>query len=64
MADTTITLMDNGPLLVKGTFALMDATGKPYTQKETVALCRCGSSKNKPFCDASHKDKFESAPRA
>ena len=57
-----IQIMDNGPLLVKGDTALKDAAGNAYDLegKETIALCRCGRSENKPFCDGSHRDNFES----
>lgn len=64
MADVEITVRDNGPYLVSGTFRLQDAEGNPFETKGTVALCRCGLSDNKPMCDGSHKKGFESAPRA
>jgi CDGSH-type Zn-finger protein len=49
----TITIRDNGPLLVDGEFRLVDAQGVevPIQKK---ALCRCGGSTNKPFCDGTH----------
>ena len=63
MAD--ISVRDNGPLLIKGDFVVIDAAGNSYEKKDVVALCRCGHSANKPFCDGSHKiENFESAPRA
>jgi CDGSH-type Zn-finger protein len=37
---------------------VVDADGKPFAiaaGKEVIALCRCGASKNKPFCDGAHK---------
>ena len=55
---TTITIRDNGPLLVHGPITVADAAGNQFqipTDKPAVALCRCGQSKNKPFCDGSHK---------
>jgi CDGSH-type Zn-finger protein len=58
MAEVTIQTLRNGPLLVKGPVQIQDATGKPIPAKDTsgtVALCRCGNSKSKPFCDGSHK---------
>jgi CDGSH-type Zn-finger protein len=58
MADVTVQTLKNGPLLVKGPVQLIDAEGKPIPAKDgsgTVALCRCGQSKSKPFCDGSHK---------
>jgi hypothetical protein len=54
----TIRCRENGPLVVHGPFRLVDHTGKEYelpTDKPLVALCRCGHSGNKPFCDGSHK---------
>ncbi|MGA2898003.1 MAG: CDGSH iron-sulfur domain-containing protein [Acidobacteriaceae bacterium] len=52
-----ITVRPNGPLLVEGAFALSDLDGKQWdlTGKPAVALCRCGASENKPFCDGAHK---------
>jgi CDGSH-type Zn-finger protein len=45
----------NGPILVKGECEMVDAEGKKIATKESFALCRCGGSKNKPFCDGTHK---------
>lgn len=55
---------DNGPLLVSGDVKLVDAEGNEFETKAQYALCRCGRSENKPFCDGSHKQGFESSPRA
>ncbi len=58
MADTkgcTIAPQPNGPLLVRGGFALVDPEGARHDHAEPVALCRCGGSQNKPFCDGTHK---------
>jgi len=45
-----------GPLLVRGDFEVFDADGTPVPKnRETVALCRCGGSKIKPWCDGTHK---------
>lgn len=55
---TVIRCRENGPLVIQGPFRLVDHLGREYplpTDKPAVALCRCGSSKNKPFCDGSHK---------
>ena len=43
-----------GPIWVKGGIAVEDAKGRVYPIRNRVALCRCGKSKNKPFCDAQH----------
>jgi CDGSH-type Zn-finger protein len=51
----TITTRMNGPYLVKGHVHLIDAEGKEFTYTgDTIALCRCGHSANKPFCDGTH----------
>jgi CDGSH-type Zn-finger protein len=57
MADVTIKTRDNGPLLVSGPVNLTDSQGNSFdlTGKENVALCRCGHSANKPFCDGAHR---------
>jgi len=53
----TINIARNGPLLVKGLKHLKDADGNPIPmEKDVMALCRCGASENKPFCDGTHKE--------
>lgn len=66
MADTKITVRPNGPYLVEGEITLLDPDGNAFAlQGERFALCRCGQSKNKPFCDASHREcGFESVVAA
>ena len=51
-----ITVLNNGPLRVKGDVTLKDANGESYDLKgrDAISLCRCGNSENKPFCDGSH----------
>ena len=59
MSQVTIKVRDNGPLLVEGPITVIDATGNTFTipaNKPAIALCRCGQSKNKPFCDGTHKE--------
>jgi CDGSH-type Zn-finger protein len=54
----TIRCRENGPLLVQGALKIMDHVGNEFVippGKDVVALCRCGQSKNKPFCDGSHR---------
>jgi CDGSH-type Zn-finger protein len=49
---------ENGPLVVHGPVTVVDHNGNEFTvpdSKENVALCRCGHSGNKPFCDGSHR---------
>ena len=64
MSDVTLTVFDNGPVLVKGEFTLNDPDGQAFPEQSQIALCRCGASQNKPFCDGAHaKCGFESAVR-
>ena len=45
-----------GPLLVRGPVEIVDAEGNAVERRrQTVALCRCGASKIKPYCDGTHK---------
>ncbi|MDA0353266.1 MAG: CDGSH iron-sulfur domain-containing protein [Chloroflexi bacterium] len=61
----TIKVNNNGPYIVSGELELVDATGKAFTKTGTLALCRCGHSANKPFCDGSHnREGFESEVQA
>ena len=56
---TTIKVRQNGSLLVEGDdVKLIDWNGNEYkpANPQKFALCRCGHSKNKPFCDSSHKE--------
>jgi CDGSH-type Zn-finger protein len=51
-----ITPYPDGPYLVRGSFELTDADGNVIeTRRRTIALCRCGASRRKPFCDGTHK---------
>jgi CDGSH-type Zn-finger protein len=62
----TISTRPNGPYLVKGPIQLLDPDGKAFpVSGDTVALCRCGQSANKPFCDGTHnKVGFQAAQKA
>ncbi|SDO22732.1 Zn-finger domain of CDGSH type-containing protein [Geodermatophilus sp. DSM 45219] len=61
----TITPYRDGPLIVRGDFRLLDQDGAEIDPgRETIALCRCGKSGIKPFCDGSHKRAGFSAPSA
>lgn len=64
LAKATITIRDNGPLLISGDVELVDAEGKVFETREQFALCRCGLSEKKPFCDGAHRKGFESTVRA
>jgi CDGSH-type Zn-finger protein len=56
MSDVKIQVKPNGPLLVSGDISLVDIAGKAFGlgSRTTIALCRCGHSENKPFCDGAH----------
>jgi CDGSH-type Zn-finger protein len=53
--DATITATDNGPYLVEGSITLLDAEGGEHQVIDAIALCRCGHSSTKPFCDGTHE---------
>jgi CDGSH-type Zn-finger protein/uncharacterized Fe-S cluster protein YjdI len=52
---TQIALAEHGPLLVTGSLEIVSGTGRTIERCGKTALCRCGGSANKPFCDGSHK---------
>jgi uncharacterized Fe-S cluster protein YjdI len=52
--ENVVTLAPNGPLYVRGSIVVTDAEGVEVRRDTRVALCRCGHSKQKPFCDNSH----------
>lgn len=59
MAELIIRCRKNGPLIVEGDLQVLDHEGRPFEinrDKPAVALCRCGQSQRKPFCDGSHRD--------
>ena len=57
MSDVTITVRANGPYKVVGAVRIVDAEGRELEPPEgkAIALCRCGHSRTKPFCDATHR---------
>ena len=62
-----IKVRDNGPYKVTGPVRLVDVEGREWTVEagRSIALCRCGHSQEKPFCDKSHREAgFESCDRA
>ena len=64
-AGATITPYRDGPLIVRGDFRLVDQDGVEIDPgRDTIALCRCGKSGIKPFCDGTHKRAGFSAPSA
>lgn len=61
-----IKVRDDGPYKVTGPVRLVDPDGGVFevARGESIVLCRCGLSADKPFCDSSHKGAFESCVRA
>ncbi len=54
-AEVTVTPYRDGPLIIRGPFRLLDQDGREYESgRAVVALCRCGRSRQKPFCDGTH----------
>lgn len=54
--EVVITAYPDGPYLVRGAYKIVDANGNDIElTRRTVALCRCGRSSQKPWCDSSHK---------
>ena len=50
-----IMVRPDGPLIARGNVEVLDSEGQVLFSGDDVALCRCGASSNKPFCDGSHK---------
>ncbi|MGD2074641.1 MAG: CDGSH iron-sulfur domain-containing protein [Gammaproteobacteria bacterium] len=51
-----IRIRENGPLLCTGDIEVYAENGYLFAKADDVALCRCGASKNRPFCDGSHRE--------
>lgn len=51
-----LNVMDNGPYIINGPITIVHKDGTEETKEGKVALCRCGLSKNKPFCDGAHRN--------
>ena len=54
--DVEVMAYRNGPLFVLGSVSVRDASGHVIRQAGRMALCRCGASENKPFCDGTHRE--------
>jgi len=50
-----VSVREHGMLIIKGPMTIQNEDGSSITARTKAAICRCGLSKNKPFCDASHK---------
>jgi CDGSH-type Zn-finger protein len=60
---TVITPYRDGPLVIRGPVRLVDQDGREIeVDRRTIALCRCGRSRMRPFCDGTHKLTRFSAP--
>ena len=58
MSEFEIKAREDGPYLISGSAVVIDADGnESEVQGKMVALCRCGGSSNKPFCDGTHRVK-------
>jgi CDGSH iron-sulfur domain-containing protein 3 len=58
VSEVRIRCRENGPLVVEGPVTIVDHLGGAFTiasDKPAIALCRCGQSAKKPFCDGSHR---------
>lgn len=58
MGEVIIRMRNDGPFVVEGPVSICDAAGNKFAisgDKPAIALCRCGHSLKKPFCDGSHK---------
>jgi uncharacterized Fe-S cluster protein YjdI len=53
---TSIRVSGSGPLFLRGPFVVVDHEGNEVIRDSRIALCRCGASKNKPFCDGTHSE--------
>ena len=52
---THVSLVENGPLMVKGSIEITYADGRKEQREKNTAFCRCGASTDKPFCDGTHR---------
>ena len=68
MADVKIRMRPSGPFVVEGPIELVDSDGNAFEidpSKPAIALCRCGESEKRPFCDGAHnRCDFESDEKA
>jgi len=65
MGEVKIEVRKNGPYIVTGPVELNDSDGNNYPVENRMALCRCGASTEKPFCDGTHsKIGFQAAEKA
>jgi uncharacterized Fe-S cluster protein YjdI len=60
--EVTVEPRTNGPLFLRGRLTIRDARGNVVREGTRMALCRCGGSANKPFCDGTHRSNGFRAP--
>ncbi len=53
---TTAKVIENGPLVIMGSIEITHADGTVETKETRCSICRCAASKNKPYCDGSHRE--------
>ena len=64
-SQTTVVPWPNGPLQVRGQVEIRDSQGTLFESATRVTLCRCGNSRNQPYCDLSHRSSgFRNVPKA
>lgn len=64
MSKVKVQILDNAPIIIKGEeLELIDGQGNVIETTNDLHLCRCGKSKNKPYCDGSHREGFDSQVR-
>jgi CDGSH-type Zn-finger protein len=64
MANVKIQALDNGPFLVSGKVEVVDGKGEVMeVHEEGCHLCRCGLSKNQPYCSGAHQGEFKDEVR-
>lgn len=56
MEKTKVIVLKGGPIIIEGDLEITHADGTTELRSNKTALCRCGFSKNKPYCDGVHKD--------
>jgi hypothetical protein len=56
MEKTNVIVLEKGPVIIEGNLSITHANGNTESKEGKIAICRCGYSKNKPFCDGAHRD--------
>lgn len=56
MEKTSVIILEKGPVIVEGSLIVTHSNGITEEKEGKIALCRCGYSKNKPYCDGAHRD--------